>query len=254
MSLSAHWRAPGGCSEIALKWESNCQVETAHRYGWCASSKTIHLADNRTGSHSRNASQSQRQWVTNCVLMGLLRKEVWKYRLLLDFLFHSSTWCKVGIVFHVAEEPWEVSHFILIKGFHNAFTACAIGTFESVSCAREFSHAGRIPRQLASEKAHLLTLLNVLLSTLRTISCCSSSRVISRVSSSERARPLLPLVPACSARSMKSCCYVLSSQKPDCLPDAHWPGEGWGSKVTVTHTSRLIIFPQRPGLDVAWLQ
>lgn len=54
-------------SKVALKWDSNCQVETAHRYGWCASSKTIHLADNGTGSHSEDASQRQKPGVANCV-------------------------------------------------------------------------------------------------------------------------------------------------------------------------------------------
>lgn len=49
-------------SKMALKWESNCQVKAAHRHGWCASSKTIRLPDNRTGSHSRGASQRLWRW------------------------------------------------------------------------------------------------------------------------------------------------------------------------------------------------
>lgn len=62
-------------SGIALKWESNCQVETTHRYGWRASSKTNHCADKRTESHSEWC-QTQTCWVINCILMGLMRTKV----------------------------------------------------------------------------------------------------------------------------------------------------------------------------------
>lgn len=44
MSLSAHW--------LALGIRSSLKVDTAHRYGWCASSKTIQRTDNGAGSHS----------------------------------------------------------------------------------------------------------------------------------------------------------------------------------------------------------
>lgn len=62
-------------SGIALNWESNCQVETTHRYGWRASSKTNHCADKRTESHSEWC-QTQTCWVINCILMGLMRTKV----------------------------------------------------------------------------------------------------------------------------------------------------------------------------------
>lgn len=70
-----HRRGVPWSSGIALKWESNCQVETTHRYGWRASSKTNHCADKRTESHSEWC-QRQTCWVINCILMGLMKTKV----------------------------------------------------------------------------------------------------------------------------------------------------------------------------------
>lgn len=63
-------------SEIALKWESNCKVEAAHRYDWCAPSKTIHGADNSTGSHS-GRRQRQMWWLASCGSMTAIGVYSW---------------------------------------------------------------------------------------------------------------------------------------------------------------------------------
>lgn len=147
---------PGG-SEIALKWESNCQMETAHRYGWCASSKTIHLADNRTESHSKYASQRQKRWVYNCALMGLMKK----WGLKQEFTTRS-------IVFVMCLR--RVSRrLVRIKGFEGAL-CCQSWKQRVMLCRLCSCRISSSAAHLWENYVHLLTLLNILLSTLRTIS------------------------------------------------------------------------------------
>ena len=107
-------------------------METAYRYDWCAASKTVHLAVNGTGSHRRNGSQRQKQWLTNCVLMGLFKtkKKRGPEGFLPDFLFHRSTWCQVYAVGHLIKKVWRVDSQPVLTFLE--------GPSESVS---EFAHA-----------------------------------------------------------------------------------------------------------------